>query len=150
MTKTAAAGAGMTSSSSEPCFWRALISFLSTFLLFYFQWKPARQDAFLPCLQDLEASIPCRLGLMVSCACNASLQLPAIFFNPCRVFNLAATILARLHEKVCLRFPMENHINQKQEAIYPSPPDGLFWLGSAIEMAPSSRMSAFFLRLSFR
>jgi hypothetical protein len=32
-------------------------------------------------------------------------------------------------------FPMENHINQKQEATYSPPPDGLSWPGFAIEMA---------------
>ena len=47
-------------------------------------------------------------------------------------------------------FPMENHINQKQGAAYSPPPDGLFLPGFAIEMAPSSRMRAFFLLSSFR
>jgi len=51
---------------------------------------------------------------------------------------------------VGIKFPMENHINQKQEAIYSPPPDGLLLPAFAIEMAPSSRISAFFLLPSFR
>jgi ribosomal protein S18 acetylase RimI-like enzyme len=49
-----------------------------------------------------------------------------------------------------IKFPMENHINQKREAIYSPPTDGLFLPAFVIEMAPSSRISAFFLLPSFR
>jgi len=55
-----------------------------------------------------------------------------------------------INEPILAEFPMENHINQKQEAIYSPPPDGLLLPAFAIEMAPSSRISAFFLLPSFR